>query len=274
MSTPPSLGPALLLGLLQGLTEFLPISSSGHLAAAQLLWPSLDHPGVTLEVALHVGTMIAVLVYYRDLVLRLLRPRAVEPPGEPDTVLEGHTPRHWWTLLLAGTVPTALIGLLARTPIRAAFDSLEWVAAGLFLTGIVLMSTRFRSHRTADLGIATAVAIGVVQGAALLPGLSRSGVTISLALLLGVSQRQAVVFSFLLSVPAVLGATVLDAAAPATGAAVSAGLFLNLSLATLLAAIVGFACIGLVHRATREAWWHHFAWYCWALALALAIAGR
>lgn len=274
MSTPPSLGPALLLGLLQGLTEFLPISSSGHLAAAQLLWPSLDYPGVRLEVALHLGTTLAVLVYYRDLVLRLLRPFGAEPSGESGTVLEGHTPRRWWTLLLAGTIPTALMGLLARTSIRAAFGSLDWVAAGLVLTGFALMSTRFRSRRSTDLGIAAAVAIGVAQGAALFPGLSRSGLTISLALLLGVSQRQAVVFSFLLSVPAVLGATVLDAAAPATGPASSAGLFLNLSLATLLAAIVGFACIGLVHRATREAWWHHFAWYCWALALALVIAGR
>lgn len=264
MSEPSRLG-ALLLGVIQGLTEFLPISSSGHLAAAQLLFPRLDHPGVTLEVAMHVGTTLAVLIYYRHLLADFAR-----HPDDP-----GHTglsAQRWLLLLAAGTIPTVLIGFGFREPIRAAFDSLEWIAGGLALTGAVLMASRLRPEASSRLDLARALLVGAVQGAAILPGVSRSGMTITVALLLGIPSRQAVTYSLLLSVPAVAGATVLDATQLVAESSSPALLFGNLAFATLSAGGVGYLCIGLVHRATRADWWHQFAWYCWSVALLLIVA--
>jgi undecaprenyl-diphosphatase len=265
----PSLGASLLLAILQGLTEFLPVSSSGHLAAAQLVWPDLAHPGVTLEVALHLGTTLAVLLYYRRLIIDLLIPSHELPAS-----LEGLSRRRWWACLIIGSVPTAIIGFGAQELIRGAFDNLGMIAVCLAITGGVLMATRWARGPEQSLTVGRALAIGTAQGAGVLPGISRSGITISLALLLGIRHRQAVTFSFLLSVPAILGATLLDARELLHGPVPPGILFVNIGFATLCAGAIGYACIGLVHRATRGRWWHWFAWYCWALAAVLGWLAR
>ncbi len=261
-------GSATLLGLLQGLTEFLPVSSSGHLAAAQLVAPVLTHPGVTLELATHVGTTLAVVIYYRSLLIAILR------GDDADPALLGLSRRHWILLLGTGTVPTALIGFLARDAIRHAFDSPVWIAGGWALTGVVLMVSPRRARNGHPLTVRTALLVGVAQGLATFPGVSRSGLTITAALLLGAESRQAVTYSLLLSIPAILGATVLDAVQLAVESAPTTLLLSSLLFATLAAGIVGFLCIGLVHRATRTGWWPHFAWYCWLAALGLLVAVR
>ncbi len=266
MSVIPSWGAAAILAILQGLTELLPVSSSGHLAAAQQIWPSLQFPGVTLEVAVHVGTSIAVLVYYRSLFHELLVTGAKE--------VEGLTSAQWAGYIVLGSVPTAIIGLTLENYIRAAFESLYAVAAALLVTGVVLMSTKLVTWRQAQLTAGFAFAIGVIQGVAIFPGISRSGMTISLALLLGVAHRQAVIFSFLLSIPAIMGAALLDALDLLEGPFPPGVLFAKIGFATLTAGAIGYVCIGLVHRATERQWWHGFAWYCWFLAVVLAMLAR
>lgn len=258
---------AILLGLIQGLTEFLPISSSGHLAAAQLLFPAMAYPGVTLEVATHLGTMVAVLIYYRPLV------RALVVGGERDVLL-GLSRERWIFLLVVGSVPTAMIGFLAREAVRAAFDSIEAIALGLVLSGAVLMLSRLRPASGQRFDWWRALLIGTVQGVAIFPGVSRSGLTITAALLTGVSERRAVTYSFFLAVPAILGASMLDLVQVLGAAQPPALLFDRLLLATLVAGFVGYFCIGLVHRATETGWWHRFAWYCWLAALVLIVAAR
>jgi undecaprenyl-diphosphatase len=265
----PSLGASLLLALIQGLTEFLPVSSSGHLAAAQLVWPNLAHPGLTLEISLHLGTTVAVLLYYRRLILALLRPTEEAPAS-----LEGLSRRDWWTYLILGSIPTAIIGFGAQELIRGAFEDLRAIALCLALTGAILMATRWLRAANRPLSASRAIAIGTAQGAGVLPGISRSGITISLALMLGIPHRQAVTFSFLLSVPAVLGATLLDARELLHGPFPPGILFANIGFATLCSGAIGYACIGLVHRATRGNWWYRFAWYCWALAAVLGWLAR
>ena len=264
MSSAPSLTSSLLLAVIQGLTEFLPVSSSGHLAAVQLLWPAFSHPGVTLEVALHLGTTVAVLIYYRRLIVDCLRRR--DNPAH----LEGLDRKRWLTYLLLGSLPTAAIGLAAEPFVRAAFQSLETVAISLAATGAVLMATHWGRREPRRLTAASALAIGAIQGAALLPGVSRSGVTISLALWLGIPHRQAVSYSFLLSVPAILGATALDGWHLLRSPTPAGILFVNIGFATLCAGAIGYVCIGLVHRAASGSWWRGFAWYCWSLAALLA----
>ncbi|MFQ5744979.1 MAG: undecaprenyl-diphosphate phosphatase [Acidobacteriota bacterium] len=267
MTPLPSLTASLILAVLQGITEFLPVSSSGHLAAAQLLWPRLAHPGLTLEVSLHLGTTLAVLVYYRRLLIGLVHPASSANP-------EGLSGKHWLTYLVLGSVPTAAIGLAAESFIRGAFERLELIALGLAITGLILTASRWGTKRGRSLTAAQAIAIGTAQGFAILPGISRSGTTISLALVLGIKHRQAVAFSFLLSVPAILGAAALDAHQLLEGPMPPAILFVHIGFATLLAGAIGYACIGLVHRATSGDWWHRFAWYCWSLAVVLAWLAR
>ncbi len=178
------------------------------------------------------------------------------------------------TYLVLGSIPTAIVGLGAQDFIRSAFSDLRYIAVGLGFTGIVLMATRWRRLPGHSLTASRAIAIGTAQGAGVMPGISRSGITISLALMLGIPQRQAVTFSFLLSVPAVLGAALLDARELFHGPFPPGILFVNIGFATLCSGAIGYACIGLVHRATRGNWWHRFAWYCWALAAVLAWLAR
>lgn len=260
----PSLLAALFLAFLQGVTEFLPVSSSGHLAAAQIVWPSMSFPGELFEVAVHLGTTAAVLLYYRGDLLEMLQRAGNSEPTE------GLTTRQWAGYIIAGSVPTAAIGLTFEQTIRGAFDRLDVIIVGFVVTGLVLMSTRFVDRRSQALTLATAIAIGTIQGAAIFPGVSRSGVTISLALLLGIRHRQAVTFSFLLSVPAILGAGLLTGLELLDEPLGPSVLYANMAFATFCAGAIGYVCIGLVHRATEDRWWYRFAWYVWALAAVLA----
>lgn len=266
----PPIGSALLLGLVQGLTEFLPISSSGHLAGLQLIFPSIAYPGVTLELATHAGTTVAVLLYYRRLVAALALPGR-EPAADEDPLL-GLSRLRWICLLAVGTLPTVLVGFLAREPIRASFDSPLAVAAGLALTGGVLMLSRMRGADDGRLDVRRALLVGLAQGVAIFPGVSRSGMTITAAILLRVPRRQAVTYSFLLSVPAIAGATLLDSV-QLMGEPTGVGLLSNrLLFATLAAGFVGYPCIRLVHRAAESGWWYRFGWYCWLAASVLLVA--
>lgn len=260
----PSLAYSIILAVIQGLTEFLPVSSSGHLAAAQLIWPAMQFPGELFEVGVHLGTTVAVLFYYRHLIADMLR-------GMPDNrMVGGLFARQWVLYIVLASIPTAAIGLGFEDAIRGVFERLDLIALCMALTGVVLMSTRFVPRRERVITPVVAIAIGVIQGLAILPGVSRSGLTISLALVLGVACRQAVTFSFLVSVPAILGATLivgLDALETPIDTSI---LLANIGFATLCAGAIGYICIGLVHRATEDRWWHRFAWYLWALSAVLA----
>jgi undecaprenyl-diphosphatase len=178
------------------------------------------------------------------------------------------------TYLVLGSLPTALIGLGAQDFIRGAFGDLRSIAVCLGATGVILMATRWLRASERPLNAWRAISIGTAQGVGVMPGISRSGITISLALMLGIPQRQAVTFSFLLSVPAVLGAALLDARELLHGPFPPGVLFVNIGFARLCSGAIGYACIGLVHRATRGNWWHRFAWYCWTLAAVLGWLAR
>ena len=259
-----SLAYSIILAVIQGLTEFLPVSSSGHLAAVQLIWPAMQSPGELFEVSVHLGTAAAVLFYYRHFLVKILR-------GQLDIrIVDGLFSRQWTAYIILASIPTAAIGLGFENLIRGAFQRLDLIALCLALSGVVLMATSFVPRREPTITPLLAIAIGTIQGAAMLPGISRSGLTISLALLFGIAHRQAVIFSFLLSVPAILGATLIVSLNPHGTTIGTEILFTNLAFATLSAGAIGYICIGLVHRATSEKWWHRFAWYLWALSSVLA----
>jgi len=265
----PGIAVAVFLGVIQGITEFLPISSSGHLAALQVLFPSLDSPGVTLELATHMGTATAVLLYHRRLVLAVVGMLPAD-----DKSLLGLDRFAWWRYGVVGSIPIAVVGLSAQDAVRAAFGDLLWIGLALAFTGTVLMASRLRPSPDGDLTMGRVVLIGLAQSIAVFPGVSRSGMTITAAMLSNVRASQAVTFSLLLSIPAIVGASLLDVTKLFAQHRLATLLSIDLAFATLAAGLIGYYCIGLVHRVSRTGWWHLFAWYCWVAAILLIQAAR
>lgn len=238
---------AILWGLIQGLTEFLPISSSGHL----VLVPAVlgrSGPDLATSAVLHLGTLVAVLLYFRVEVGEVVR---LTPGG-----------RRLLLLLAIGTIPAATIGFVFRDGFEALNDNPTGVAVALILTGIVLYATRWipRGERTvADSTRVDAVALGFGQALALIPGVSRSGATIAAGLAKGFERAEAARYSFLLGIPAIAGAGLLEFVDLASnGAGITAATWVGMGVA----AISGYAAIALLLRLIGRVGLMPFGIYC------------
>jgi len=255
-----SLGVAVVLGVLQGLTEFLPVSSSGHLALAQMLIPGFSQPGVVFDAMLHVGTAAAVIWYERREIRRWLRSRA-------GARLLG--------LLIVGTAATAVVAFPIKGIAEAAFSRPVWVGAALVLTGLVVgLTRRLPGGPATESGTRwrQAALIGLVQGLAVFPGLSRSGLTIGSALAAGLDRGWAARFSFLLGVPAIAGVAVLEVAAERE-ALLSAGgwYWFACLLGAAAAGVAGYIALTIVVRTLSSRVFHRFAWYCVPVGLLVLV---
>jgi undecaprenyl-diphosphatase len=210
----------MILGALQGLTEFLPVSSSGHLAAAQLAMQRRDVPvpfdadSLMLEILLHLATLMAVILFYRRECRSALGsvPAAVisAATGSLRHAVRNNEDVRRVVCIVVATVPTAIIGLLFKDLTLVVGQNSNLLGGSFFLCAAMLISTRFISVEERTLSPATALLIGIAQGIAVFPGISRSGMTIACALALGIPREEAVRFSFLLSIPAILGAALLE----------------------------------------------------------------
>ena len=268
---------ALILGIVQGLTEFLPVSSSGHLVLAQI-WLGDQflflEEAVAFDLVLHVGTLLPVLYYYRrDLVEILSAFTKVSPfdhPGGPWGWIQADEHRWLAFLVVVGTIPTAIMGIALKDTFESLFHDPQPVCIALIFTGFLLMSTRFleRPDGRMRLTLGMALLIGFAQGFAITPGLSRSGTTIAVALLLGIERGQAARFSFLLSIPAILGAVVLVAkdgvTLPAEGTSA-------LVIGFLSAMIVGYLALWMLVALVKRGGLYRFAFYLWPVAIAALI---
>jgi undecaprenyl-diphosphatase len=188
----------IILAILQGLTEFLPISSSGHLVIGQKLL-NINLPGNAFEVALHLGTLMSVITVFR---------------GEIKAIifnLSDSSNQYYISALVFGTIPALLVGLLLRDSISLIFDDIRFVSLSLICTGIMLMTSKFIVKRNVKLTLFIGLLIGLAQAAAIIPGISRSGATICMGILMGLSAPEAARFSFLLSIPVIIGAGLLTA---------------------------------------------------------------
>jgi len=247
---------AILLGALQGATEFLPVSSSGHLVLAQHLLGGFKQPGVLFDVLLHVGTMIAVVIYFwRDLT------GLISSLWRKDELAA--TQRHVVVLLIVGSVPTAIIGLLFKDFFVGLFERPDVVCIMLLVTGSLLwLAERLRNLTGArkEMNYADAVLVGIVQGCAIIPGVSRSGSTIASLLLRGIDGETAARFSFLLALPAVFGAAFLSVQDIETVASSSLPAYFA---GTFAALVVGLLCIHLLMGVIKRRRLHWFALYCW-----------
>ncbi len=250
---------AVLLGLVQGLTEFLPVSSSGHLALAQSLLPGFAQPGLVFDLALHGGTMLSVLV--------LEWPRLLES-------VRGGTLGRLVLLLTVGTAATAAVAFPLRGWAEAAFAKPFWVGWGFLLTALLLLlSRRCQPHGEELPRVWQALLIGLAQGVAVFPGLSRSGTTIAVALVVGMGRRWAADFSFLLSLPAIGGALLVELWSQRQALVAQVPLFwLQAGVGALVAAAAGFAALLLVRRLVREGKLAVFVPYLVGLGLLVLVA--
>lgn len=199
---------AILLGLLQGISEFLPISSSGHLALAGMLF-GVEGAGLTLNVLLHVGTLVATALVLRHRLAGAVMSglRALAKPSLFRTSRSGQDAM----FVVVASIPTAVIGFTLRDTVDAWTRSPFVVGLGFLITAALLVSTRFaRPGKIEHPSVQAALLLGIAQGVAVAPGISRSGTTIAVALFLGVQRGRAFELSMLMSVPAVLGAALLE----------------------------------------------------------------
>ena len=256
---------------MQGLTEFLPVSSSGHLVIAQALF-GRQEPQLLFDVMLHVGTLVAIGVVFKKDIVDLARALLGKTQGES---ADRSSATRMLVALVAGCVPTAVIGVGFADQLERLFASTTAAGVGLIITGLILMSTRFKGAASSDagagapgrIGIGRALLIGTAQGLAICPGISRSGSTIAVALLLGVERELAARFSFLLAIPAILGALAFelkDYSPSANGSQAGVGAML---FGAVIAAAVGVLALKLLLHFVRGGRLSAFAYYCWALGL-------
>ena len=271
-----SLLSSILLGFIQGLTEFLPVSSSGHLAIAEHLLGMSGASDIPefFDVLLHLGTLVAVFVAYwaevRDMVLEFFR-------GAKD-LAHGTTPtpippaRRMILLIIVGTLPLFVV-LPIKDFVEGLADNMYFVGGALLVTGCLLFaSDRVRkghkSERSAR--IQDVLVVGLAQAIATCPGISRSGTTITAGCFVGFDRKFAVRYSFLMSIPAILGANILS-----LKDAVSAGIIWAdvpvYRVGVVVAAGVGYACIRLLKMIAEKGKFGFFAYYCWAAGVVTLI---
>ena len=197
----------IILGLVQGLTEFLPVSSSGHLVlAAEIL--NFHEEGVAFEVFVHLGTLLSVLIVFRqDVIKMIMAPIHYLSSGFKNEETKQYL--FWDLYIIIGTIPAALIGLSFKSSIEAAFSNILLVILMLAITGTLLLLSRFMPKKDEEMTVLKSFVIGVSQAFAILPGISRSGSTIVTGIFLGIDKEKAARFSFLLAIPAILGASVI-----------------------------------------------------------------
>lgn len=266
---------ALILGVVQGLTEFLPVSSSGHLVLAQQ-WMGEGFlflkDAVAFDLILHVGTLLPVLFFYRADLFSLKTALFRESPKGHEGGFMGWLradPHRWMAfLVIVAMIPTGLMGIGLKDVFEQIFHDASTVCVALLFTGCVLYSTRFFSkgetHKR-DFTIGLALIIGLAQGFAITPGISRSGSTIAVALMLGLDRDTAARFSFLLSIPAILGAVVLVVK---DGVTLSADAIPALAVGFVASMLVGYAALSMLVALVKRGGLHKFAYYLWPVGIA------
>ena len=269
------------MGFLQGVAEFLPISSSGHLTLFQYFFSPEQNPeelDMLFTILLHFGTLISVCVYYWRDIIDMIREFFL---GISDLFSrrgshEGRPPeaRRLVLMIIVGTLPLFAV-LLVKDTVDAAFSNVTFVSAALIATGFLLffsdrMAKGRKTARTAT--ILDALLVGCAQAVGTLPGISRAGSTISAGMLCGFDRTFAVRFSFLLSLPAVLGANILEIADAVQAGGVDMSRLPMYIVGMVVAGVVGYFAIRLVNLLANKGKFGAFAYYCWAVGIVSLVA--
>lgn len=268
------------MGLIQGLTEFLPVSSSGHLALFKILFHINTDTGMLFDVLLHIATLAAIcVVYYKDVIrliqaliqvivdavynLRVLVLRRKNPEMEYRRIVTSNF-RKFIIMIIISTIPTGIIGFVGRDLVSAASEVLIVPGICLLITAVILFfSDRAKpGHKGPKRATYTdAFIIGIAQGVATLPGISRSGSTIAASVFLGFDRRFAVKYSFLMSIPAIIAAMILEVHDNA-GAVITGAMARNYVIGMIIAAVVGYIAIKLMIRIVKQRKFTYFSIWC------------
>ena len=253
----------IILGIIQGLTEWLPISSTGHLKIAEHLMN--EKIPLLFDFILHIGTLIVVLLFFRkDIKKMLLALVHLDFKTEHGKLIP---------LIIVGSIPAGIIGIILDEPVNAAFQNILPIAVAFVLCGIMLYSVKFAQEKNDTIGYSTAILVGTIEGIAIIPGISRSGTTIAVALLLGIKREKAFRFSFLLSIPAilsVLGYNFFQRSGELTSAGIG---WPEIITGVVVAMFIGYFALKLVWNILAHKKFHVCAFYCWLLGTVLIVLG-
>lgn len=253
---------AIILGIVQGLTEFLPISSSGHLVLGSEFL-HFQEQGLAFDIFLHLGTLLSVCIVFRqELSAMLIAPLAVLQKRAGKELTRYF---YWDIYIIVATLPAVLVGLFVKDSIAGVFTNILLVYYMLFVTGIIMVVTPFLHERKVELNCPRALLIGCAQAMAILPGLSRSGSTIFTGMLLGVNRETVARFSFIMSIPAILGAAVLQFGDLIDNPPGSDSLLL-IAAGTVASAVSGYFAIILLLNVIRKNKLQYFGYYCLFIA--------
>ena len=250
---------SIILGLVQGLTEFLPISSSGHLVIGETLF-GINGDDLVFEVLVHFGTMVAVIIYFRARLLAIVKSVVTYPSSKAKSD-DDKTNLRMALYLIIGTIPAAIIGLLLKDSIATAFASPKWASGMLLITALILISTKWAPNKDGKVNLWRAIIIGCSQALAIMPGISRSGSTIACGMFSGLKKSEAAEFSFLLSLPAIAGATLLQIP-DFIKSLDNVSLVLNYLAGAIVAGIVGYISIAYLLALIKKGKFFYFGIYC------------
>ena len=247
---------AIILGVIQGLTEFLPISSSGHLVLSQYVL-DLKLKGNSFEIVTHLGTLVSVLCIFWKEILSLTLD------------ITDKNNRKYIFYLILGTIPAVIIGFGAKSYISELFESVQLVSIALMVTGLILFFSKKVKNNSLQIDAKKAFLIGITQAIAIVPGISRSGITICTALALGMSGKNAAKFSFLLAIPAISGAGLLLALDPQSD--ITFIPLTSLIMAFMSSFIVGYICLKWLLNLLESGKFYFFGYYCFMIGLIVLV---
>lgn len=233
---------AILLGFIQGLTEFLPISSSGHLVLAQSLIPDFIQPGIFFDVILHAGTLVAVIAYFWKRLLKITQKQIM--------------------LLIIGTIPAGVAGFLFEDAFEAMFGDVKAVGLQLIISGVICLLIDKAQTKKKEISYTDSFLIGIGQAIAIIPGISRSGSTIFAAVKRGIKREEAAEFSFFLSIPAIAGAILLQTLKHGASTEIDPTFYIA---GFLTALIFGFLSIKVLLNMLKQKQFKYFAIYCFII---------
>lgn len=260
---------AILLGILQGITEFLPVSSSGHLVLARALIGETLIPGITFEVVVHFGSFCSIAVYYRKLLGDMVKDvaQSLTPTGIRKQRFKTDENTKLSLIILLSMIPALIVGFTMKDSIEEAFVNPFFASIMLLVTGSILFSTKFVKSPTKDVNASRGFWMGVAQAFAILPGISRSGSTISLGLLLGVNREKVANFSFLMVLPVLAGAMLLELIELINIGTVIIPVSI-LVTGFFASFISGYLALTYLIKLLKRDKFHYFSYYCWSIGIA------
>ena len=247
----------ILLGIIQALTEFLPISSSGHLVIAKYFFNIVSND-LIIEIILHLGTLLSIIIYFFNDIKELLKKIILKK--DLDSIL-------YCFYLIIATIPAGLMGIFFKSKITTYYYNIQTVSFAIIFTGIILFFTKLTNKRNHITWI-IALSIGIVQVIALIPGVSRSGITIAMGMYLGLKNSEAVKFSFLLGIPIMLGAGIIEIYSLNNFSLTYIG---PLIVGFITALLIGLITINILYNLIKKHKFWMFSIYCWILGIILIL---